>query len=288
MAWSPIVVVTATLVAAVVQSHEAQAFVFRSTSHWAARARRWHRSTTRMIAPNDEVDVELEKLKEELRWISLPDVTCPAEEEMSIRSYEAKTEKTPQLLGSDPTSKRAKPQDTSRFADVSDICLVVASAFGLYELSNSLLIDSEIMQAWRYSWPMIGLVFSLEGIRALTSSEDANGIEVTSLRGRSSWVQTLAVFAGLGLVVGGAADALLPVYVTGPNLLTAAGLAPDCALILILVQLTCLAEKRTSFELVMRSVALAQLGVLAAGSADELSSRVVEGVVGAATSSGLL
>ena len=281
------VVATATLVAAVVRNHEAQAFVFRSpTSRTAQRGRR-HRSTTLMIVPNDEVDVVLEKLKNELNWIS-SDVACPAEEEISLRSYD-KTER-PQLLGSDPypTSTRAKPQDTSRLVDVSDICLVVASAFGLYELSNSLLIDSEIMQAWRYSWPMIGLVFSLEGIRALTSSEDAIGIEVTSLRGRSSWVQTLAVFAGLGLVVGGAADALLPVYVTGPNLLIAAGLAPDCALILILVQFTCLAEKRTSFELVMRSVALAQLGVLAAGSADELSSRVVEGVVGAATSSGLL
>ena len=261
------VVATATLVAAVVRNHEAQAFVFRSpTSRTAQRGRR-HRSTTLMIAPNDEVDVVLEKLKNDLHWTSSSDVTT---EEESLQ-YETKTER-PQLLGSDPTSTRAKPQDTSRFADVYDICLVVASAFGLYELSNSLLIDSEIMQAWRYSWPMIGLVFSLEGIRALTSSEDANGIEVTSLRGRSSWVQTLAVFAGLGLVVGGAADALLPVYVTGPNLVTAAGLAPDCALILILVQLTCLAEKRTSFELVMRSVALAQLGVLAAGSADVILS----------------
>mmetsp|Transcript_979 Transcript_979/g.2297 ORF Transcript_979/g.2297 Transcript_979/m.2297 type:complete len:281 (+) Transcript_979:72-914(+) len=272
-------IVTAALVAAVVQNHEAQAFVLLPIPHSRWSARRRHASTsTQMAALNDEVDVELEKLKKDLQ------ADWPAEEEMSFRSYEAKTERPPQLLGFELTK-----DDASRFADVSDMFLVVASAFGLCELMNSLLINNEIMQAWRYSWPMIGLVFSFEGIRALTSSEGANGIEVTCLRGRSSWVQSAVVFAGLGLVVGGAADALLPVYVTGPNLVTAAGLAPDCALILIFVQLTCLAEKRASLELVIRSVSLAQLEILAAGSADELSSRVVEGVVSAAaTTSGLL
>lgn len=41
------------------------------------------------------------------------------------------------------------------------------------------------------------------------------------------------VFGGFGLFVGGLADALLPVWMTGPNLLTHAGLAPDCAVLLL-------------------------------------------------------
>ena len=259
-------------------SNDVQAFVHLRFPGRRRTARRRPAPTTQMTAPN-EVDVELEKLKKDLYASSEVDWLA---EEMSLRSFEAETERPRQLLGFE------SELPTSRFADVPDICLVVASAFGLYELTSSLLIDNEILQAWRYSWPMIGLVFVLEAFRSLTSSEGASGIEVTSLQLRSRWVQALAAFAGLGLVVGGAADALLPVYVTGPNLVTAAGLAPDCALILMLVQLTCVAEKRTSLELVTRSVALAQLGILAAGSADELSSRVAEGVVSAATSSGLL
>jgi hypothetical protein len=50
-------------------------------------------------------------------------------------------------------------------------------------------------------------------------------------------LQVLKIACGIGLFVGGFADAFLPVWMTGPNFITNAGLAPDCAILLLLLNI---------------------------------------------------
>jgi hypothetical protein len=50
-------------------------------------------------------------------------------------------------------------------------------------------------------------------------------------------LQVLKISCGIGLFVGGMADAFLPVWMTGPNFITNAGLAPDCAVLLLLMSI---------------------------------------------------
>ena len=50
-------------------------------------------------------------------------------------------------------------------------------------------------------------------------------------------LQVLKITCGIGLFVGGFADAFLPVWMTGPNFITNAGLAPDCAILLLLINI---------------------------------------------------
>ncbi|OEU06564.1 hypothetical protein FRACYDRAFT_254423 [Fragilariopsis cylindrus CCMP1102] len=50
-------------------------------------------------------------------------------------------------------------------------------------------------------------------------------------------LQVFKITCGIGLFVGGFADAFLPVWMTGPNFITNAGLAPDCAILLLLMNI---------------------------------------------------
>jgi len=136
----------------------------------------------------------------------------------------------------------------------------IALLAGTYALSyalTDLLSNIELVQTWRYFWPVgIGGLFVWEGWsdnngadigsneenkaqynNAFTSSfRAALPFESPSLSSSTlvmSWLPSLAkILLGTGLIVGGAADALLPVYVTGPNAITSAGLAPDSAAVL--------------------------------------------------------
>lgn len=92
--------------------------------------------------------------------------------------------------------------------------LLLGTYLGSLVLTD-LLAHWEWFQAWRYAWPFgIGLLYCVAPPRL-------------GLGPKQRWT---AAVLGFGLVVGGAADAFLPVYVTGPNVLTAAGMAPDAAL----------------------------------------------------------
>lgn len=106
-----------------------------------------------------------------------------------------------------------------------------------------------------------------------------------------AWLRAAATLAGLGLAIGGAADALLPVYVTGPNFVTSAGLAPDAAAFLACCQATALVQRvRVSArdagyaidgvrgdDLALSAtqvLLISQLLVLGAGSFDEVATRI--------------
>jgi len=173
--------------------------------------------------------------------------------------------------------------------------LYVVSLLGSTALLTAQLQDSlmnlELMQDWRYFWPMIGSVYVANSVfpetklavrfRQLLSQD-----EVTTTSGTSWFNEGLPALAGAGLVVGGLADAFLPVYVTGPNLVTAAGLGPDCAAFLgvwTLMQFSKLPSSTTkhsptSMELgrfFSQAFLLAQLTILGAPSAYDAASTTI-------------
>mmetsp|Transcript_57632 Transcript_57632/g.62266 ORF Transcript_57632/g.62266 Transcript_57632/m.62266 type:complete len:403 (-) Transcript_57632:204-1412(-) len=58
-------------------------------------------------------------------------------------------------------------------------------------------------------------------------------ITTTTVHPNTLVVVFLKAIVGIGLVVGGLADAVLPIWVTGPNLVTHSGMGPDCAVLLL-------------------------------------------------------
>jgi len=121
----------------------------------------------------------------------------------------------------------------------------------LSEKLQDMLLKYEWMQQWRYSWCLIGLLYIFEGGSYFArygigkyTAEDSDCIQPPSQQPPSSllpsgmfllprnispMLRLATMIAGMATIVGGAADAFLPVYVTGPNLFTSAGMEPDAA-----------------------------------------------------------
>jgi len=216
--------------------------------------------------------------------------------------------------------------------------LVAAATVGLVTFYNTLLMELEWMQAWRYTWPCVGLIFMYEGYQSLAAPRqqqqgqqvpnnnysginynysnfdnsdtadssrsifslptdlvrDTVALQEGAPAGSSSrpppvWFRIVAILAGASLVIGGAADAFLPVYVTGPEFLTAAGLAPDAAAFLATFQAFALVRRVVGFNnnqnqanlaivCVAHILLLSQLLVLGAGSFYDTSTLIMERV----------
>ena len=95
---------------------------------------------------------------------------------------------------------------------------------------------------------------------------------------------------GAGLVVGGAFDAFMPVWMLGPNVLTSAGLEPDAAAGLFLLSAFQTVKKEINdigdipfedvrvkdlFSILPRVLLLAQLYELGEGSFEEIVSKLL-------------
>lgn len=141
------------------------------------------------------------------------------------------------------------------------------SSFYLSNQWQDLLQRYEWFQSYRYFWCLIGVFYIIDSVLSLGAStslsrsteiiddgksvvsEDSLGETIQFYLGNiPNRLKVLTGFAGISLVIGGAADAFLPVYVTGPNLITAAGLAPDSAAFLMTISLA-LFTKETIREL---------------------------------------
>ena len=208
--------------------------------------------------------------------------------------------------------------------------LIGIATTGLVSSYNNLLIDYEWMQTWRYTWPLVGLFFVYEvytsfaqdfNLLPSASSSSSSSIEM-NIKGNNNinqgnieienfnamedlaretislqcdrpiWFRLLAMIAGASLVIGGAADAFLPVYVTGPNLITTAGLAPDAAAFLACFQAIVLIQrvwnssmygnrKENNINLTLcgaHVLLLSQLLILGLGTFDECVTVIVENV----------
>ena len=135
----------------------------------------------------------------------------------------------------------------------SEWAVVGLSTFALVGILGDLLSNYEWVQTLRYFWPLsLGVYYGLllnqandrdALLRRKTMKEfgpsSAYSPSTTSDQDeiKDLLLQVGYVFGGFGLFVGGLADALLPVWMTGPNWITNAGLAPDCAILLLVLSI---------------------------------------------------
>jgi len=145
---------------------------------------------------------------------------------------------------SDSIGRRKDSLKFFDYSEVSPVALVFSLGTGTFLICaalQGLLHQYEWFQTYRYLWYLVGGLYAWDGIVSPPDTTEHDGAAaLPTLYGWDGpeWARrlarTLAVLAGGGLVVGGACDAFLPVYVTGPNLFTSAGLAPDSAAFLLL------------------------------------------------------
>eukprot|EP00977_Amphora_coffeiformis_P006133 scaffold1325_cov138-Amphora_coffeaeformis.AAC.11 len=191
------------------------------------------------------------------------------------------------------------------------ITINLLATAGCVSLLNAGLMEWEWLQTLRYAWPLtLGALFLHQGVSVmllvekdhnddggtsprqsvpptlsilplldLSNESASSSSSSSSIRELSStrWLHASIAVAGAALMVGGAADAWLPVYVTGPNLFTAAGLGPDAAAYLFVITTlswhssTTAKKNAADASLHLRTILLAsQLYILGAGSLEDI------------------
>lgn len=183
------------------------------------------------------------------------------------------------------------PEESTLYASLpsrlSNLTVNLLATAGCASLLTQGLMQWEWFQTLRYAWPFaLGGLFLLLGVRQEWRQSDAKSscyedeksmlsiFQIVSGDDEESrWLPWSVSAAGTALILGGAADAWLPVYVTGPNLVTAAGLGPDAAAYLLGVTLwRASTTKRTEKVDLSTIVLMAQLYILGAGSLDDVVS----------------
>ena len=134
---------------------------------------------------------------------------------------------------------------------LNNLLLLAAATYALTSGLLWMLYQFEWFQSWRYLWPLLGAVYAIDSSKVLFDlvGNDKNGSQSILPRCRPSLsagqgnsvlattgafaITALTGIAGIGLVIGGAYDAFMPVWMTGPNVFTAAGIGQDSAMILL-------------------------------------------------------
>lgn len=157
---------------------------------------------------------------------------------------------------------------------LSEFLILILGSTALSIGMGEMLTKYEFFQDWRYLWPLIGVLYMWDGI---SSSQGARPLFIGN---SSRWMQYTAVAAGLGLVIGGAYDAFMPVWMTGPNIVTNAGIGQDSAMVLLLLSAGSFVQPSSFREynptrLLLEITLLAELYKLGESSIDELLSNFV-------------
>ena len=139
--------------------------------------------------------------------------------------------------------------DTSQAAVFVGILVALGVCTSLFSAGlAALTIHYEWFQDFRYSWPLaLGPVFMIAGVTHFAVADDYRNIYpypnawggLWKLPGSAefhvAWTGVAELVGGAGLLAGGLIDWLAPVYVSSPNIVTAAGLESDCAAALYLL-----------------------------------------------------
>ena len=127
---------------------------------------------------------------------------------------------------------------------------IFAGLFALTYPFNSFLgnITSqyEWVQTWKYSWPLLGLIYAAAGVTHFTLKDAYENVYpqkgawgIWYLPGTADfhvkWTGVAEILGGVGLLIGGLYDAFAPVYTESPILLTSAGIGSDSAAALFLL-----------------------------------------------------
>lgn len=129
------------------------------------------------------------------------------------------------------------------FATLAGLCL---ASIPFSNFLSNISSEYEWVQTWRYSWPLLGIIYIAAGITHFTIQEEYENIYPSwgswgfwylpgSKAFHVQWTGVAEILGGLGLVFGGALDAFKPVYFECPNVFTNAGILSDSAAGLLLL-----------------------------------------------------
>eukprot|EP00533_Pseudo-nitzschia_delicatissima_P000148 CAMPEP_0116083644 /NCGR_PEP_ID=MMETSP0327-20121206/3384_1 /TAXON_ID=44447 /ORGANISM="Pseudo-nitzschia delicatissima, Strain B596" /LENGTH=342 /DNA_ID=CAMNT_0003574547 /DNA_START=168 /DNA_END=1196 /DNA_ORIENTATION=+ len=184
---------------------------------------------------------------------TIPDIATALEKSPAIDSFsEFSKTKTPLLAELLKGEGEALPKQDSMQpwkGRSSEWALVGLATFALVGILGDLLTNYEWVQTLRYFWPLslgvyYGMLWNLaneKDVALRRKTVEAFGLSAafSPKDDQDDWKSMLYqmgyVLGGIGLFVGGLADAVLPVWMTGPNFITNAGLAPDCAVLLLVL-----------------------------------------------------
>jgi hypothetical protein len=159
---------------------------------------------------------------------------------------------------------------------VSESIILLLGSSALAIGMGDVFVRFEFLQDWRYCWPLLGSLYVWDGF----VKDDKNQLLLFSLKG-SGWSRLTAIVGGVGLLVGGAYDAFMPVWMTGPNIISNAGISQDSAVLLILLSAAAFvaednskANNKNPTRMLLQMTLLAELYKLGESSIDELLSNV--------------
>lgn len=200
-------------------------------------------------------------------------------------------QRTPLFLEFENDFNSELPQPITRdVVEKSDLLLLASFISSVILLSmgiQSVLLQFEWAQDWRYLWPLIGFLYIWDGLKVLSARSSSSSLLLPGIP--PLWSGGLGTLSGVGLLLGGASDAWLPVYVTGPNFITSAGIGQDTAAFLIILTAVSIFRQHESSDPVLQpasqsirskffwkfwtnSLLMAQLYILGAGTLDEILS----------------
>ena len=184
---------------------------------------------------------------------TIPDIATALEKSPTIDSLSEFSEtKTPLLAELLKGESEALPKQglmqpwKERSSELAVVCL---ATFAMVGILGDLLTNYEWVQTLRYFWPLslgvyYGMLWNLANekdvaLRRKTIEAFGSSAAFSPKDDQDDWKSLLYqvgyIIGGIGLFVGGLADAVLPVWMTGPNFITNAGLAPDCAVVLLVL-----------------------------------------------------
>lgn len=140
------------------------------------------------------------------------------------------------------SERRSSSLQSNISNNINDTIILLLGSSSLAYLMNQMLMRFEWFQDYKYLWPLIGFVYIYDGIitnKSRDEKEDNNNENdvkfLVAPFSNSSWGKIVSILCGSGLLIGGAFDAFMPVWMTGPNAFTNAGIHQDSALVLTIV-----------------------------------------------------
>jgi len=169
--------------------------------------------------------------------------------------------------GLPPTNNPKGLQDGLLPSRVPNLMIVALGTCAVSIGIGELLSTFEWFQAWRYLWPMVG------GLYVVDVFSDVLPFDIRD----NQLTKMTAFVCGFGLIIGGAYDAFMPVWQTGPDILTNAGIGQDSAAVLFLLSILSISSKQqqpTNTRTLLQMTLLGELYNLGEGSFDEILLRL--------------
>ena len=121
--------------------------------------------------------------------------------------------------------KKVKTIEEEDSPSLSENLILLLGSSSIAMLFSIGLSSFELLQDWRYSWCLIGILYISDGLY--------NSAPLLVPSAPKKIFNVLEIVCGMGLLIGGAYDLFMPVYMTGPNVFTNAGIHQDSATVLL-------------------------------------------------------